>query len=687
MRFRFYFLLLFAMPAWADQNSDFLAAHDAFRVGDAVKLERYAQKLKNTPMEVYVSYYQLRMGLEEAEVQTVKNFLSRLEDTPMLDLLRAEWLKLLGKRQQWELFDAEYPRLVKQDVELTCYALQSRRRSEELAVLLEARKLWFTGKGLPESCGLLFDNAMAAAIISDHDVNQRLRLALETGNVSLAQRLIERLEGSNEALAAELESAAADAARYLSKLTPIMLSQIKLDERRTIIALFALQRLARQSPELAVARWTKISAYFPESGQLYFYGWLAYEAARNHDERALQWYQAAGATSLNEQQMAWRVRAALRAQNWVQVLVSVNSMSSKQQYDAAWQYWKARALQALGRIVEAREIFAKLSSEYSFYGQLSAEELLDVPVLSQTSPTYKPNDQAIAAISRLPGIQRTLALYEMGLRSEALEEWRWVLRNLKDSELLAAAEIARRNEMYDRAIGAADKTINLHDFSMRYLAPYRAALQSHIREHDLEEAWVYGLMRQESRFVTGAKSTVGAAGLMQIMPATARWVAGKLGMKSYRNSLIHQIDTNLRLGTYYMKSVLSQSENSPVMASASYNAGPSRARQWRGDQPLEGAIYIETIPYEETREYVKKVMSNTFYYSYQFGDPPRLLKKRIGVIAGRSVADNKVIPPVRVDSPLVSTVQGSTSTTGLVPNTLIVPFAEKLEMDISVGEP
>jgi soluble lytic murein transglycosylase len=237
-------------------------------------------------------------------------------------------------------------------------------------------------------------------------------------------------------------------------------------------------------------------------------------------------------------------------------------------------------------------------------------------------------------------------LYRVGMRSEALEEWRWVVRNFNDKELLTAAEVALRNKMYDRAIGAAEKTVYQHDFSMRYLAPYRADLQVHIREHGLDEAWVFGLMRQESRFATNAKSDAGASGLMQIMPDTARWAANKLGLKSYRNALIHQLDTNLRLGTYYMKTVLSQAENNPVLASASYNAGPLRALQWRGDQPLEGAIYTETIPYDETREYVKKVMSNTFYYADQFGVAPRSLKLRLGVVPAKSSENQRTITHV-----------------------------------------
>jgi soluble lytic murein transglycosylase len=240
----------------------------------------------------------------------------------------------------------------------------------------------------------------------------------------------------------------------------------------------------------------------------------------------------------------------------------------------------------------------------------------------------------------MPGIRRAVALYRMDLRTDARAEWSWAVHNLDDKHLLAAAEVARRHGIYDRAIGTAERTVQLHDFNLRYLAPYRAELEPHIRENDLDEAWVYGLMRQESRFATQAKSGVGAAGLMQIMPATARWVARKLGMKGYRRALIHELDTNLRLGTYYLKTVLSRFDNNPVLASTAYNAGPSRAQQWRGKIPLEGAIYAETIPFDETRHYVKKVMSNTVYYAKLFGQPVESLKQRLGVIAPKD-ADAK----------------------------------------------
>ena len=628
------------------RDADFLAAHDAFRAGNATRLEQFAQRLNKTPLEVYARYYRLRLGLENAGVKEVKDFLSRPEDTPMIDRLRGEWLKLLGKKQQWDLFDAEYPRLVNEDTELTCYALQSRLRNQEQVALRETRGLWFSGKGQPESCGAPFEAAISAGIISEQDIWQRLRLTLETGNVSLAMQLAERLTGNYAVPPAALKSAAADADRYLEKLT-----LNKTNEGQRAVALFALQRLAKQSPELAATRWSSIAAHFPEAEQHYFHGWLAYEAARKLDGRALQWFKAAANAPLNEQQSAWRVRAALRAQDWPEVLASINAMGERQR-DTAWQYWKARALQALGKPAEASKLLVALSGEYNFYGQLAGEELAGLPGLSSAVgrktglpvATYKPGKQDIAAMLALPGIQRTLALYRMDMRSEAMKEWNWAVRNFNDQELLAAAEIARRNEMYDRAINAADKTVNIHDFSLRYLAPYRDALQAHIRENGLEEAWVYGLMRQESRFVTSARSTVGAAGLMQVMPSTARWIAKKLGLKSYKQSLIHQLDTNLRLGTYYMKTVLSWFDDSPVLASAAYNAGPGRARLWRADQPLEGAIYAETIPFDETRDYVKKVMSNTMYYAGRFDTPQRPLKQRMGTVAGRTAGNQQPIP-------------------------------------------
>jgi len=621
-------------------DADFLAARDAYRTGDAVRLNRAAARLKDSPLEPYLTYYQLRLHLETADAATIKVFLARPDETPVIDRMRAEWLKLLGKKQQWAAFLAEYPHLLNGDTELACYALQARRQFQEDEVLREARSLWLSGgKEFPDSCKPLFDAALSAGIINGADIWLRLRLALEAGSISLAKQLSTRLPAQQAISAATLSQAAANPERYLSKA-----KLEKASDAQRVVALFALQRLAKQLPQLAYVRWEKIAAYFNAEEQHYFYAWLGYEAARNLDARALEWFRAAGDAPLTEQQLAWRTRAALRAQDWLEVIVSVGRMAPQQQGEGTWRYWRARALNALGRADEAEKIFLALSKEYNFYGQLAAEELGMASASGIMSTGYQPNKAELDAMLARPATQRTLALYRMELRADAANEWAWAVRKFDDIQLLIASEIARRNEMYDRAINTANRTVLLHDFSLRYLAPYREELRGHIQQQGLEEAWVYGLMRQESRFVTQAKSNVGARGLMQIMPATARWVARKLGMKDYRRSLIRQTETNLALGTYYMKTVLSWFDNNPVLASAAYNAGPSRARQWRGGTPLEGAIYAETIPFDETRDYVKKVMSNTVYYAQLFGQPPRSLKQRMGVIAAKDAVNQQPVP-------------------------------------------
>jgi len=622
-----------------DYDNDFIAAHDAFLAGNSKKLALYAPRLKNTPLDVYVNYYQLRLNLDNADPQAIAAFLSRPEDSPAIDLLRAEWLKMLAKKQRWELFDAELPKLVNKDTELTCFELQSRSHTNYLLSLRDVKKFWFDGNTLPESCGTLFDAARNTGIIDHEDTLKRLQLSLELNNVTLGAYLLEKVERSSTKLTSELKMASTDPDRYLRKV-----SLANSSKEKRIIILFALHRLAKQNPDLAVTRWSRISAFFPKSEQHYFYGWLGHEAARNLDDRALDWYKQAEDFPLNERQLAWKVRAALRQQNWPDVLSTIDTMTAWQQQEPTWRYWKARALTEMGKTRDARSLFIPLSNEYHFYGQLAANELADFPAFTNQHVVFKPSEHSIREVAARPNVQRTIALYRNGLRSEALEEWRWVVRGMNDRELLAVAEVARRHEMYDRAIGAADMTVNLHDFSLRYLAPYRDALQSHLRENDLDEAWVYGLMRQESRFAHAAKSEVGAAGLMQIMPSTARWVANKLGLKDYRTSLLHDLDVNLRLGTYYMKAVLSQSDNNPVLASAAYNAGPLRALQWRGNQTMEGAIYAESIPFEETREYVKKVMSNTVFYADQFGSLPGSLKQRLGYISAKSPEHDRTQP-------------------------------------------
>jgi soluble lytic murein transglycosylase len=388
---------------------------------------------------------------------------------------------------------------------------------------------------------------------------------------------------------------------------------------------------------VAISTYNKVQSLFDIDNRAFGWGRIAYHAARVHNPQAVSYYALAKNSILDKEQLAWEVRAALRAQDWPVVLKAISAMQPKQQDESVWRYWKARALREAGDLIESNTIFSKLSTERHYYGWLAAEELESV--MSSQAIEYKVTDNEVTAIASQPEIKRALELQRLDMRWEAKAEWLWATRHYDDKELLAAAEFAMQQKWYDVAISTADNTKQTHNFNLRYPTPYRDLFRKSANQVSLDESWVYGITRQESRFIHYAKSGVGAAGLMQLMPATAKWVAKRMGMNSYNNSMIHDLSTNIEFGTYYMRYTLDLMDGQAVMATASYNAGPSRAKRWQSTEPMEAAIYIESIPFTETRSYVQKVMANAQIYA------PRLvsenknvkiqtLKSRLGIIPG-----------------------------------------------------
>ncbi|MBS0299978.1 MAG: lytic transglycosylase domain-containing protein [Proteobacteria bacterium] len=625
-------LLAYAGTSTASQDSDFLGARDAFQSGNAKLLDDYAKQLQRHVLWPYVEYYQLRMALRTADSAQIRSFLARYDGDLVADRLRGDWLKMLGKNQQWPLFDAEYSLVVHKDTELLCYHYQRRLNANDNAVLTGTRALWFTPSSLPDSCTPVFQALTHRKQITLEDIWSRIRSALEEGQTGVATH-VNRYLPNHEALnSTELNSAAKNPLRYLDTLK----QKIHTRSDREIV-LFALLRLLRNDTDQTYKQWLKIKNQLTASDRSYFLARLGHRAAMRHDPRALDWFREAQNTAhpypASDTVLAWQVRAALRVADWGEVLKTIDRLSPAEQHTDTWRYWKARALKAKGKTLDANHIFIPLSDEHSFYGQLAREEL--GATLSIAEKTYRVSNGEVSAMERKAGIQHALAFSRMNLRTEAYREWSWTTRNFSDAELLAAAEVARRQGLYDRAINTANRTLSQHDFNLRFLSPHRETLKKVLQQHELDEAWVFGLIRQESRFIADIKSHAGAAGLMQLMPATAEWVAKRLGIANFRQHLVVDVNTNLQLGTYYLKHVLSTLDNQPLLASAAYNAGPGRAKRWRDNAvPLEGAIYAETIPFNETRDYVKKVLKNSVYYAkvLDHGHDAPTLKERLGVV-------------------------------------------------------
>jgi soluble lytic murein transglycosylase len=347
-------------------------------------------------------------------------------------------------------------------------------------------------------------------------------------------------------------------------------------------------------------------------------------------------------SDLNDELLGWKVRAALRQGQWLQVLSATQAMSTDSRKDPTWVYWRARALtvtaQDNAHTLEAQGLLRSIASVRGFYEQLALEELGQPVTAPERPTTLTPQEKAVALIN--PGLQRALYAIQLGLRPEGNREWNYSTNlhtpgGMNDRELLAAADLACQRQVWDRCINTSERTKEVIDFDQRFPMPLRDIVVRRAGEIRLDPAYVYGLIRQESRFVMDARSHVGASGLMQVMPATAKWTAKKIGMTSFTPDQITDREVNVAIGTGYLKLVLDDFEGSMPLATAAYNAGPSRSRNWRNGPVLEAAIWAENIPFQETRDYVKKVLSNTTNYAAILTRQPQSLKARLGSVGPR----------------------------------------------------
>ncbi len=624
----------------------FLAARDAFRVGDREKLASLAPRLGDHPLSSWVDFWQTQMRLrldEPAQVDAAAAaFFNRHPGTYLADRLRMEWLLALGARRDFARFAAEQPQLVWQhdDQQVRCYAALLRyRRDDGRPAAERAREARLLLAGTRDAGG---EGCMALteALLTDGRISawDRVRALAENNQLSAAKRLGDLLPRTD---GVQLAQAIDKPAQFLA------LHERRLTEVQRELAIVAIARVARDDPERAARHAAALNLHFTPEQRGIVWGRIGHMAAIKLMPEAIDWYRRGGeqvgtgadAARANEV-LEWQLRTALRGNargsDWAMVRSTYDRMNAELQKDPAWIYWNARALAAAGQVNEAQEAFRGIAGRFHFYGKLAAEELGQEIVLPPGAPA--PTEQAIAAHARNAGFTRALRLLDLGMRVEGNREWGWQLRDRSDEELLAIAEFARSRNSLDRMIFTSDRTRTQFDFGQRFPAPHRADLTRHAQSVGVDETWVYGLIRQESRFIQDARSSVGAQGLMQLMPATARYVARRVGMTDYAPRRITELDVNLRLGTSYLRFVLDDLDGQPLLASAAYNAGPGRPRAWRATLPraVEGAIFAETIPFNETRDYVKKVMSNTVYYAALFENKAQSLKTRLGTVAPKA---------------------------------------------------
>lgn len=655
--------LLVGAPAHAQRGIDSLVveAQAAWQKKDRARLADLRDTLVTArhPLAPWADYWALNARLGEATPDDLADFYARWPGSYVEDRLRNDWLLELGRRSDWDNLTADFPRFrMNDDREVTCYVRLAEHRAGQ-AARDAALAAWLAQqRDADDGCQLLATRLVEARVFGHDEIWRKVRSAVEAGRPRGARAAAQLLEPAVAGMALE---AIEQPVRYLARrhgapsrhereLAAVALARWAASDTDT--AAEALKRWQRVLPP-DLAAWATAQLARQQALK------LLPEAATSYREAwALVDRVAAGARQApwGSDTLGWSVRAALRSndpQRWRLVLKAIDALPDGEQRDNGWAYWQARAWRETAadgvagdaqRERAAAQMATLAALPLDFYAKLAAEDLGRAFTLPAAAAPPTPAEREAAV--KHPGLARALQLIALGLRSEGVREWNFSLRGMGDRELLAAAALACEREVWDRCINTSDRTRAEFALDQRYPMPFKPQVTAQAREIGLDAAYVYGLIRQESRFILDARSHVGASGLMQLMPATARWTARKIGLP-YTADAITDREVNLKLGTAYLKLVLDDFDGSQALAAAAYNAGPGRPRRWREGATVEAAIWAENIPFSETRDYVKKVLSNAVVYSALLGNERASLKARLGTRIGPAPPEavaNKDLP-------------------------------------------
>lgn len=619
--------LFLSLPAIASdltyQRQDFRAAREAFTRGDRATFERLLPGLMNYPLYGYLVYQTLQDRIApDSEIQA---FLTRYDDLPVATTVRNAWLKRLAKEGRWSKFLANYRDT--NEKALHCLAITARSAmrdpSHEEKVsdqewLKEVKSLWLVGKRQPFECETTFSLWREAGGMTAEDLWQRITMAFDTGNVDLAQDLSERLPAAMDRLWVQVWAKV-----HRDPLSGFKDSLLANDSPRARVVIgHGITRLARKDIATAMNRWNEVkNRYsFNDNERWTIERSIALRAAGNRNPNALQLLEHLSFTDAEVRRA--RVRAALWVEDWTAVLRYVRALKPWEREADRWRYWEARALEKTGRPEEAKEIYHELARHRGYHGFLAADR-----VGRPYAFNHRPLNIAADEMERLktqPAMVRAHEWFLLGELPNGRREWTAAIRNADPTELTALAQLAAQWDLPDRIIATLGRTVEEDDLVLRFPLAYQHQIMHQAAKAGIAPAVVFAVARQESIFIPDIRSSAGAVGLMQLMPATAAQVAKRLKVPFKNRIALIDPDYNLRLGCDFLAKMLNRHE-SLALAAAAYNAGPSRVKQWRPQTRMAADIWVESIPFDETRRYVRNVLTYATIYTWRLNQPVRRL--------------------------------------------------------------
>ena len=632
-------ILSVSIIANATQPGLIEAQRDAFgkarlmaELGDWDGVSPHLDVLADYPLRPDLRAAWLRRKLGPDTDAEMARFLDRYPSLGFSRDLRYQWARSLARRAQWkrflELYQAHYS--ISGDTELDCISLTAEIETGPTAeTLRRARALWLSAFSQPEECDPPFDYLQEGGHLTPDLRRQRIALALPQGQIRLARYLAKPLDEADRKLIDRWAGMKRNPATGLAD--PDRFSADDLD-----VVTYGFRRLVRRDPERARDLWPDYAAFEFEPAQRRQIG---RDIALTHARR----FMPDGMALLKELPdddpdpivALWRVRLALRDLDWESALENIARLPAEERKREIWDYWRARSLAGVGNADEAADLFERLARQRDYFGFLAADQRGESYRFGHQPTTAQ--ETIIAELEMRADVIRARELFMTGLYGRGRTEWVAVLETLTPEQQEQASILAHRWGWHSRAIATASITGLSDDLDLRYPTPWRQLFEPLSRQASLEPSFAYGIARSESLFMPDVSSSAGAIGLMQLMPSTGKQTARQSGLPYRGASSLIDPATNIELGTRYLGKMMERFDGNPVLASAAYNAGPHRVSMWLPEEgQIPADVWVDSIPFRETRRYVRRVLASDTVFDWRFDGEHRRLSERM--------------PPVRADS-------------------------------------
>jgi soluble lytic murein transglycosylase len=635
--------LLVADENAESQRDDFSRAWRAATEGKRDVYRQLMPTLQDYVLYPYLKYEDLRFRRAHVSDEEMISFLESHQDWAFTSGLKRAWLRTLGDRGRWDSL-LLYARDSK-DTEVQCSLAHARiKRGETEDLVPVAQKLWAVGKSQPDVCDPVFSWLKKQDGITSGLAWERIRRAMDAREPQLSRYLARYLQQGEQVWADRWYQQDRGGYRHLAKALNWPDTQKSRD-----ITVYGLRRLARSDPDKAEKIFMRIESHFawPDDQRGGILREIALWSAVEKLEVTPLRMQRVPAEFLDGKLLDWWARYELSAGNWQGVAAVIESMPPEQRDDSRWRYWEARAQLETGDSSSATKQLGELALEANYHGFLAADQLGAPYNICPQEPDV--TEEAIEALRKQAGFHRSLELRRAGIKNWSRSEWRVAINGLDKAGLRAAAAVATQENWPDMAIFALGNSGDLRWYEWRFPVEYGSLVFTQAANRNLDPAWVMGLMRSESAMAPDAISPVGARGLMQVMPDTARLLARQHSFKYSGRQQLMQPEVNIKFGTAYLRDLLNRFGDNPVLVSGAYNAGPHVVDRWMGERVTnDPTIWVETLPYYETRDYIPRVLAFSTLYDWRLKQPVSRLSSRMPSLDSTATNTMKLIETAEV---------------------------------------